>query len=135
MGQRKVDLIIVEGPSDETALAAPLSVVLSDGLVKILVMYGDITTRDGVEPGNVTAKIWNNVKAFVKGITGIKLGDLRQIIHIVDTDGVYIPDEVVTFDESVSKTVYTDDGIVSPHVRIITKYGLSKIGNIVKYTL
>ena len=95
LGQRKVDLIIVEGPSDETALAAPLSVVLSDGLVKILVMYGDITTRDGV----------------------------------------YIPDEAVTFDESVSKTVYTDDGIVSPHVRIITKYGLSKIGNIVKYTL
>ena len=84
MGQRKVDLVIVEGLSEETALGAPLSAVLSDSLVKILVMYGDITTKDGVEPGNVTAKIWDNVKAFVKGITGIKLGDLRQIIHIVD---------------------------------------------------
>lgn len=126
MEQKKIDLFIVEGLSDESALGAPLSAVLKDSNVKTLVMRGDITTRDGVDSSNIISKIGDSVKGFVDRKRGLKLKDVRQIVHIVDTDGTYIPDEKVVLDEDLSDTVYASDGILTNDPRGIQRRNQKK---------
>lgn len=45
MSYRKIVLVIVEGPSDETALGVALSQLFDRDKVYIHIMHGDITSR------------------------------------------------------------------------------------------
>ena len=36
---------------------------------------------------------------------------MAEIVHIVDTDGAFIPDSFIFSDESLEKVMYKDDGI------------------------
>ena len=47
MTRKKILLVIVEGPSDETALGYALSQVYDREQVSIQVVHGDITTKKG----------------------------------------------------------------------------------------
>lgn len=48
MARKKVVFVIVEGPSDETALGATLSRLFNDRFVYLHVVRSDITTMKGV---------------------------------------------------------------------------------------
>lgn len=50
-----------------------------------------ILLRRGVSSKNIVAKLGNEVT--VTKSQHYKASDFKQIIHIVDTDGVYIPDD------------------------------------------
>lgn len=43
---------------------------------------------------NIIAKLGNDVTAFAKS-RHYNASDFKQIIHIIDTDGAYIPDEKI----------------------------------------
>lgn len=110
MARKKVVLVIVEGPSDDTALGIMLSQIYNKNKVYVHIMHGDITTRKGVRSDNIVAKIGDEVRGYAKS-NHYTPKDFKQIIHIVDMDGVYIPDENVILDLVQDKTFYESDGI------------------------
>ncbi len=94
MARKKVVLVIVEGSSDDTALGIGLSQVFDKDKVYIHIMHGDITTKNGINSANIVSKIGNVVRTYANS-QHYKANDFKQIIHIVDTDGAFIPDEKI----------------------------------------
>lgn len=110
MARKKIVLVIVEGPSDDTALGVVLNQVYDKNFVHIHIIHGDITTRAGVNPQNIVAKIGNDIRGYAKS-QHYKASDFKQIIHIVDTDGAYISDERIIEEAGIGETTYEADGI------------------------
>ena len=119
MPRRKIVFVIVEGASDEDAIGTLLNRIYSDNTVYVYVVHGDITSKRSVSSGNVVKAVGNLIKKFA-GNT-FKPSDFERVIHITDTDGVYIPDDAVTFDESARSPVYSPTGI-----RTRSKDGIEK---------
>lgn len=118
LARKKVVLVIVEGASDDTALGVALNQVYDKDSVYIHIMRGDITTRKGVNSQNIVAKVGNEVRGYAKS-QHYKAGDFKQIIHIVDTDGAYIPDDCIIEDISLEEVMYEDNGIHTANVPAI----------------
>ena len=110
MARKKIVLVIVEGPSDEVALGMALSQVYDRDFIYVHIMHGDITARRGVSSKNIVAKLGNEVTAYAKS-QHYKASDFKQIIHIVDTDGAYIPDDNIMEKENYLDIRYENDGI------------------------
>lgn len=110
LARRKVVFVIVEGPSDDTALGITLNQVFDKNLVYVHIMHGDITTRNGVTSQNVVLKIGNEIKAYAKA-NHYKKADFKCIIHIVDTDATYLSEEKIIEDAENEKLSYQDEGI------------------------
>lgn len=127
--RKKVVLVIVEGPSDDTALGITLNQIYDRDSVYVHIMHGDITTRKGVRSDNIVAKIGDEVRAYAKS-KHYSSKDFKQIIHIVDTDGAYIPEEKVISDLECEKICYESDGIHTSDQQGIVERNKQKIGNL-----
>lgn len=110
LARKKVVLVIVEGPSDNTALGLALSQVYDKDSIYVHMMHGDITARRGVNPQNIVSKIGNDVTSYAKS-RHYKASDFKQIIHIVDMDGTYVPDDNIMEKEDCIDIQYQVDGI------------------------
>ena len=110
MARRKIVFVIVEGPSDETALGITLNQVFDKDSVYVHIMHGDITTRTGVTSQNIVLKIGNEIKAYAKS-NHYKASDFKQIIYIVDTDAAYLPENRIVEEAESVELSYLDDGI------------------------
>jgi len=110
MASKKIVYIIVEGPSDETALGVILSRIYSGSEVHVEITHGDITSDENIASNNIEEKI-NDFMAGYAQHTFYK-DDFQQVIHIVDMDGAYIPDKCVVFDAGNEKTL-KNRGIIS----------------------
>ncbi len=110
MARRKIVFVIVEGPSDETALGITLNQVFDKDSVYVHIMHGDITTRTGVTSQNIVLKIGNEIKAYAKS-NHYKASDFKQIIHSVDTDAAYLPENKIVEEAECKELSYLDDGI------------------------
>ncbi len=97
--RRKVVLVIVEGPSDETALVQSFAALFDPDKVMIKVVHGDITADLGVNPSNIASSVGNLVKGWASRY-GLKRSDFLRVIHITDTDGAYIQDANVIEDKN-----------------------------------
>lgn len=132
MTRKKIVFVIVEGPSDETALGAILQNIYDSNQVHIEVIRGDITTERDVMPHNILSKIGNKVKEYINNNRYIKKSDFKEIIHLVDMDGAYIPDENIIEDTSVTETVYSLTNITTSNKSNIIKRNRQKSANINK---
>lgn len=110
LARKKIVLVIVEGPSDETALGIALNQVFDKDSVYVHIMHGDITAGKGVNSQNIVSKIGNVLKAYAKS-QHYTAEDFKQIIHIVDTDGANISDSKIIKDQKCKKPMYEADGI------------------------
>ncbi|KAI4446791.1 hypothetical protein C823_001309 [Eubacterium plexicaudatum ASF492] len=90
MSEKKVVVFIVEGPSDEAALGSIMKGYFSNDEVQFVVTHGDITLKDYVSDDNILKKINEQIDS-VKRKYRYGHDDFLKIIHIADTDGVYIP--------------------------------------------
>jgi hypothetical protein len=115
LARRKIVLVIVEGQSDDTALGVALNQLFDKDMVYVHIMHGDITTRKGIDSQNIVAKLGKEVTAFAKSRHYVAK-DFKQIIHIVDTDGAYIPDNCVIEDLNSDSVIYGDNGIYTKDV-------------------
>ena len=129
MARRKVVFVIVEGASDETALGIALNQVFDKESVHVHIMHGDITTRAGVNSKNIVAKVGNEVRAYATS-NHYKASDFKQIIHIVDTDAVYLSDDKVLEDPECVELSYQDDGIHSCDVGKVVSRNKQKTDNL-----
>lgn len=126
MARKKIVLVLVEGPSDDVSLGMALSQVYDKAVIYVHIMRGDITTRRGVNSQNIVAKIGNDVTAYAKS-QHYKASDFKQIIHIVDTDGAYIPDDNIMEKEDYSDIRYESDGIYTNNkAGIVTRNQLKR---------
>lgn len=125
MARRKVVLVIVEGVSDETALGVALSKIFDKDTVYIHIMHGDITTRNNIKPQNIVATLGEDIKNYAAS-RHYTQQDFRQIIHIVDTDGVYIPDDKIIEDKSCEEVIYEEEGIYTANADRIAARNLQK---------
>lgn len=108
LARKKIVSVIVEGPSDDTALGITLNQFFDKDSVYVHIMHGDITTRNGVNSQNIVSKIGNEIKTYAKSYH-FKKDDFKQIIHIVDTDATYLSEDKIIVDSD--KISYQDDGI------------------------
>ena len=125
MTRKKILLVIVEGPSDETALGYALSQVYDREKVYIQVVHGDITTKGRASSSNIVSMVGNEVKKFLDN-NPFKPSDFKGIIHIVDTDGAFVPEEVVVDDPKCGKCSYSDTEIRTDSVDRIKKRNAQK---------
>ena len=105
--EKKVLLFLVEGPSDEAAIGTIIKEYFEAEQVQFLVVHGDITVRDYVSTDKILTKI-NELVNKVKSIYGYKTADFLRIIHLTDSDGVFIPDEHVHKADVASIEYYED---------------------------
>lgn len=113
MARKRVVLVIVEGASDDMALGVMLNQIFDKDKVYVHIMHGDITTRKGVNSDNIVAKIGDEVRKYAKS-NHYMSKHFKQIIHIVDMDGAYIPNQNVISDFEHGEISYESDGIHTP---------------------
>lgn len=110
MARKKIIFVIVEGISEDTALGVILSRIYDKSTVHVEITRGDITSDKGVTAANVIAR----TAAFVRHYAAayhLKKGHFQRIIHLLDTDGAYIPDDRVIEDATYEKPQYSETDI------------------------
>ena len=110
---KKIILFIVEGITDETSLSLILSKLIDNINVQFHVINHDITSDFGSNCQNIIRKIDNEVKKYLSQNNGLKKTDIKEIIHLVDTDGAFIKSDYVVEDMTHKKTFYTPNAIVT----------------------
>ena len=90
MSKSKVIVFIVEGFSDKEALNGILSELYENKKIIFSIVDGDITTKNSTKPENIREKIGECIKIAMQKDKFLKT-DIDMVIHLVDTDGVYIP--------------------------------------------
>ena len=129
MARKKIVFVIVEGPSDHDALALVLNRLFDQQTVHVHIMHRDITTERGVDSSNIVTRIADEVKQFANS-SHFKSEHFLEIIHLVDMDGVYIPDEAVVEDPEAKHPVYSLTEIRTADKPGIEQRNLQKRGNL-----
>lgn len=106
MARKKIVFVIVEGPSDDTAFGVILNRIYNKNMVHIEIMHGDITSELSVNSSNIVAHIGEVVKTYAKA-NHYEQSYFKEIIHLIDMDGAYIPDENILEDCSAERPVYS----------------------------
>lgn len=88
--EKKVLLFVVEGPTEETALASIMEGVFSSNRIFFDVVHGDITVQKGAAK-NPRECVRDLVLAQMGRSKGYGWNDLERIIQICDTDGAFVP--------------------------------------------
>lgn len=132
MARKKIMLFIVEGPTDETSLSTVLSRIFSSETVRFQVVHGDVLTQDFVEPDKIVTAVNDQIKQFRGSV--YKTGDFCKVVHLADTDGVFIPEEAVVEENAAGKQYpfYTDTHILTPTPTNIIDRNIRKRRNISK---
>lgn len=107
MARKKIIFVIVEGPSDEEALGVILNRIYDSNAVYIHIMYRDITTAFNDAPNkNIFTTVGDEIQAYANA-NHFKKSDFKEIIHLVDMDGAFIPDDNVVEDVTAVKPQYS----------------------------
>ncbi len=117
MIEKKVVAFIVEGPSDEAALGTIMKEYFSSNEVQFVVVHGDITLKDYVSTDKILTKINEQIEN-IKSKYRYHQDDFIKIIHIVDTDGVYIQSTDIK-KADIEEIRYYEECIEAPDVGAI----------------
>ena len=124
---KKVILFIVEGITDKTALGSVLDAILSNEKIHFAITEGDITTKDDVNASNVIRRI-NEIVKFTQERYHFKASDLLEIVHLIDTDGAFIPDTAVINNAEATHIQYTLQNIQTDDIEKIVERNQKKLG-------
>ena len=131
VARKKVIFVIVEGPSDDVALGAILTNIYNVNKVHVEILHCDITTEPGVDPTNILKKVAGVVRQYAKD-NHFTSKDFARVIHLVDTDGAFIPDESIIEDSSIEKFFYTTVCIRAKDAQKVVERNKQKRGNLLK---
>lgn len=122
--KKKILLFIVEGITDEESLSLILSRLIQDKNVRFFITDGDITTNKLTNEDEPIKAVWKKVKDFLDR-NKFKKEDLEKIVHIVDTDGCFVPKNAVV-QSSENITAYTLENIYAKNEFEIKKRNVKK---------
>jgi hypothetical protein len=91
---KKIILFLVEGSTDSTSLGLVMSRLLETADVRFYVLGGDICYRYRINDENAAKSVMRPINGFLQRYR-LKKTDILQIVHIIDTDGAFIPPERV----------------------------------------
>lgn len=131
MARKKIVFAIVEGPSDETALGVLLDKIFDSNTVYIKIWHGDITSVTGVTSSNIVSKIGDVIRQYAAS-NHYKQEHFQEIIHIIDTDGTYVPDENIVQDDLAFSPIYTPTEIRTKNKEEIIERNTRKSSNMGK---
>ncbi len=109
--EKKVLLFLVEGSTDSTSLGFVMSRLVESADVRFLVLGGDICYRYRITEENAAKTILRSVDGFLQRYR-LRKSDLLKIVHVIDTDGAFIPPARV-FHGGNEHAYYADDKIVT----------------------
>lgn len=130
MASKKIVFIIVEGPSDDEALGVIFHRLYSSNEVHVEITHGDMTSDDAVGPENIEEKINELIERYA-GHT-FQPDDFKEVIHLVDMDGAFVPDDCVVFDSGAAKTYYKRTEICTDDCRKIRVRNAHKKANMTR---
>lgn len=122
-GRKKVILFLVEGESEQDALVAPFRRYFKErAQVEGEAFRCDVTTVSMFPRSARTFTVRANVKETVRGLVLDRIEqrrtytwkDLALIVHVVDTDGAFIPDDKVLANEGLNGIAYHPGHIEHP---------------------
>ena len=113
MNEKKVIAVIVEGPSDESAIGGVLKEFFSSEEVRFAVVHGDITSDKFTTVDNAVIKVERIIDS-IRSKYGYKWDDFIKVIHIADTDGTFTKDCVIETD--TNDILYFEDHMESSDV-------------------
>ena len=131
MARKKIIFVIVEGVSDESALGVIFSRIFNKENVYIYICHGDITTRTGNNTSNIITKVCENIKGYSQQ-NHFKQLHFQEIIHIVDTDGAYISNDLIIENTDLADHNYLVNEIQTPSKTKITERNKQKKENLNK---
>lgn len=123
---KRVVLVIVEGPSDDTAIGLLMDEYFNSQTVKVHVVHGDITTE--VEVNDIVARVNKEIDVYCRR-DHLPRESIQEVIHLCDTDGTYISEEFVIIDEAAKDTIYTETAIYTANKEGIEKRNEKKSAN------
>lgn len=142
--RRRFVLVLVEGATEITALSSPITdLFMSKPNSDIADVYfctlhddeqdnGDITSKYGVTPDNIEnllGKLF--VDPFFAKHQYLYPKNIAEIVHIVDLDGTFIPNDRVMFSNEVGEeTIYKEDSIQTADVKGIQERNQRKQDNL-----
>lgn len=129
VAHKKIVFVIVEGPSDDEALGVILTRLYDKNAVHVEITHGDITSDLSVSAGNIASKIGNMVRGYAKA-NHYKISDFQEVIHLIDMDGAYIPEDAVVCDPEAEKPYYTTTEIRTAKPQQICERNKRKSSNI-----
>ena len=121
---KKVVLFLVEGASDLTSLEF-IDNINTNETIKFQITSGDVTSKLNITPQNCREEINKILLSFLER-SKLRKTDIIKIIHILDMDGVYIPEINIIEDKNIKKFLYTINGIVAPSKENVQKRNESK---------
>lgn len=110
---RKLILFLVEGITEEISFGLIFTEIFEDKKIEFQIARGDITTRNGVNSRNVIDVINEEILSFLDK-EHYKKSDILEIIHLLDTDGAYISEELIEKHEK-DKNYYYSDKLCTRH--------------------
>ena len=110
MTRRKIVFVIVEGPSDETALGLLLQRLYQAETVYVHIVRGDITTGHRAGPENIVQRVGRLIQRYAQ-TNHLRKGDFREILHVSDMDGAFIDPDYVYVEDTLRRTRYSPEGI------------------------
>ncbi|MGN0027742.1 MAG: hypothetical protein ACI33I_12185, partial [Clostridium sp.] len=125
MKTKKVILFIVEGITDKNSLSLILSKLISRSHIRFHIVGGDITTNKSTTTQNCIAKVNDEINKFLS-VSKFKKTDILEVIHLVDTDGAYVSDELVK-QYDTNNIIYKLDGILTDKVDLTIKRNKQKV--------
>lgn len=117
---------MVEGVSDRTSLGYILSKIINNHKVQFRIIGTDITSDKYTTQKNAIEKVTGQINTFLDE-SKYRQSDIERIVHIVDTDGTYIPETSITQDTSITKWVYDEECIISNNIEATKKRNNNKV--------
>lgn len=121
----KVILFLVEGPTDEDALALIYSRIVKAHDIKFEVLHTDITADEDMTVKYIEDRIKKVIEVYLKKNPFIKKSDILKVVQIIDTDGAFIPIALVKQSDT-GKTEYFETYIAAKNKDRLIRRNISK---------
>lgn len=122
---KKIILLLVEGPTDEDALALVFSNLVNDHDIEFEVLHTDITADEDMTVKYIENRIEDEINCYLNKNSFIEREDILKVVQIIDTDGAFIPSAMIQQSET-GKTEYFETYIAVKNKDRLTRRNISK---------
>ena len=122
---KKIILLLVEGPTDEDALALVYSKLVREHDLEFDVLHTDITAGEDMTVKYIADRIQAEVAEYLRKHPYIVKEDILKVVQIIDTDGAFIPTSQIRQSDT-GKTEYFDTYIAAKNKDRLIRRNISK---------
>lgn len=125
---KKVIFFIVEGPTDKNTFNPILKKIFPDQKICFHVVRGDLTTEKAFSAKTTVTRLKNLIDLEI-GKSGYLSTDILEFVHLIDTDGAFIPSENVLYCDN-ERIEYSTNYIKTRDIESIHGRNENKSGNV-----